>query len=91
VVGQPPESWQSNEFRVDVSQQALQISQRSGLATPLVNPSPLGGQERVVVSTTFLVDGTMFYCLTVVPDKEATTFAETLQRITASIRLTETR
>jgi hypothetical protein len=39
----------------------------------------------------FLVDGTMFYCLTVVPDKEATTFAETFQRITASIRLTETR
>ena len=38
------------------------------MATPLVNPSPLGGQERVVFYTTLLADGTLFYYLTVVPD-----------------------
>ena len=50
------------------------ISQRSAIGTPLVNPSPLGGQERIDVYTTFLADGTLFYYLTVVPEKDAQTF-----------------
>jgi Zn-dependent protease with chaperone function len=79
------------ELRPAGSQQSVVISQRSGLATPLLNPSPLGGQERVVVYTTFLVDGTMFYSLTVVPEAEAAAFADTFQRIIASVRLTDTR
>jgi Zn-dependent protease with chaperone function len=79
------------ELRLGGSQQAVQISQRSGLATPLVNPSPLGGQERIVVQTTFLADGTLFYCLTVVPEKDAAAFADAFQRITSSIRLTDAR
>jgi hypothetical protein len=33
------------ELRVAGSRQTLRISQRSGLATPIVNPSPLGGKE----------------------------------------------
>ena len=69
----------------------MRISQRSALATPLTNSSPLGGQERVVVYTTFLSDGTLFYYLTVVPERDAGAFQETFRRIAESIRLTEVR
>ena len=79
------------ELRVNGAQQALQISQRSALVTPLVNPSPVGGQERIAVYTTFLADGSLFYYLTVVPEQDAQKFQETFQRIADSIRLTDTR
>jgi len=83
---------QSNpQLRLAGSQQAVRISQRSGIATPLVNPSPLGGQERIVLYTTFLVDGSLFYYLTIVPEGEVEAFQETFQRIGQSIRLTEAR
>ena len=72
-------------------QQAVRISQRSGLATPLVNPSALGGQERITVYTTFLTDGTLFYFFSVVPEKDAAAFQDTFRRIAESIRLTEVR
>jgi Zn-dependent protease with chaperone function len=77
------------ELRQAGDQQAIRISQRSAITTPLVNPSPLGGQERVVVCTTFLADGTLFYYLTIVPEKDADSFQETFRRIGESIRLTE--
>jgi hypothetical protein len=54
-----------------------------------VNPSPLGGVERIGLYTTFLVEGTLFYYLTVVPEKEAAAFQEAFQRIGESIRLTD--
>jgi Zn-dependent protease with chaperone function len=79
------------ELRPAGQQQSIRISQRSAIATPLVNSSPLGGQERVVVCTTFLADGTLFYYLTIVPDNEAAAFQETFRRIGESIRLTEMR
>jgi beta-barrel assembly-enhancing protease len=79
------------ELRLAGEQQAIKISQRSAIATPLVNPSPLGGQERVVVCTTFLAEGTLFYYLTLVPEKDAESFQEAFRRIGESIRLTETR
>ena len=83
---------QSNpELKLSGQQQAMRISQRSALATPLVNASPLGGREQLVVYTTFLSDGTLFYYLTVVPDKDAAAFQETFRRIVESIRLTEVR
>jgi Zn-dependent protease with chaperone function len=72
-------------------QQALKISQRSAIGTPLVHPSPLGGQERIGLYTTFLADGTLFYYLTIVPEKDAPTFQETFRRIGESIRLTDAR
>ena len=77
--------------RLGGRQQAVKISQRSALATPLVNPSALGGQEQVMAYTTFLADGTMFYYLTVVPEKDAAAFQDTFKRIAESIRLTEVR
>lgn len=83
---------QSNpELRLGGSQQQVQISQRSALATPLVNPSPLGGNELVIVYTTFLVDGTLFYYFTVVPEKEAANFEETFRKIGGSLKLTDAR
>jgi Zn-dependent protease with chaperone function len=79
------------ELRLAGEQQAIKMSQRSAIATPLANPSPLGGQERIGLYTTFLADGTLFYYLTVVPDKEADAFQEAFQRIGQSIKLTEAR
>jgi len=70
-------------------QQATRMSERSAIATALVNQSPLGGQEHITVSTTFLADGTMFYYLTVVPEKDEPGFQAAFQQIGASIRLTE--
>jgi hypothetical protein len=56
-----------------------------------VNPSPLGGRERIVVQTTFLADGTLFYYLTVVPEADAGAFQEAFKRIGESIKLTDAR
>jgi hypothetical protein len=83
---------QSNpELRLAGDQQAVRISQRSGLSTPLVNPSPLGGRELIGLYTTFLADGSLFYYLTIVPEKDGQTFQETFRRVGESIRLTEAR
>jgi Zn-dependent protease with chaperone function len=79
------------ELRVAGQQQTIRMSQRTALATPLVNPSPLGGQEQIVVYTTFLADGSLFYYLTIVPENDAAAFQETFQRVGQSIRLTEAR
>ena len=79
------------ELRAAGTQTAGRISQRSAIRTPLVNPSPLGGQERVDVYTTFLSDGTLFYCLTIVPERDAPSFENAFQRVAQSIRLTESR
>jgi Peptidase family M48 len=79
------------ELSLAGSQQSVRISQRSGIATPLVNPSPLGGKERIDVYTTFLADGTLFYYLTVAPENDAKEFAEAFQRVGESIRLKEVR
>jgi hypothetical protein len=79
------------ELRLAGEQQVMKISQRSAIATPLVSPSPLGGQEQIGVYTTFLAEGTLFYYLTVVPANDAAAFQETFRRVGQSIRLTEVR
>ena len=83
---------QSNpELKLAGEQRAVRISQRSAIATPLVNPSPLGGREVIGVYTTFLADGTLFYYLTIVPEAELDAYRDAFQRIGQSIRLTEVR
>jgi hypothetical protein len=72
-------------------QRVTRISQRSAIATPLINPSPLGGQEHIGVYTTFLTEGTLFYFLTIVQEKDVQAFNQTFERIGQSIRLTDTR
>ena len=79
------------DVRLAGEQQEMRISQRTALGTPLLNPSPFGGQERIGIYTTFLADGTLFYYLTIVPEAEAAAFQETFRRIGESIRLTEVR
>jgi hypothetical protein len=79
------------ELKLAGDQQQLKMSQRTAIGTPLANPSPLGGQELIGLYTTFLVDGTLFYYLTVVPEKDAANFQDTFRRIGESIRLTDSR
>jgi Zn-dependent protease with chaperone function len=79
------------ELKLAGQQQQVRISQRSGLATPLVNASPLGGNESIGLYTTFLSDGTLFYYLTIAQDKDAQAFQETFRQIGQSIKLTEAR
>jgi Zn-dependent protease with chaperone function len=96
-LGEATKAWLTNvgksnpELRLAGTQQAIRVSQRSALATPLVNTSPLGGQERVVVYTTFLADGSLFYYLTIVPERDAEGFQDAFRRIGDSIRLTDGR
>ena len=79
------------ELKLAGQQQQVRISQRSGLATPLVNPSPLGGNEHISLYTTFLSDGTLFYYLTIAQEKDAQAFQDTFRQIGQSIKLTEAR
>ncbi len=79
------------QLKLAGEQSTIRVSQRSGIATPLVNPSPLGGRERITIYTTFLADGTLFYYLTVVPENDAPAYGQTFQRVGQSIRLTDTR
>jgi hypothetical protein len=72
-------------------QQQLKISQRTAIGTPLVNSSPLGGDEQIGLYTTFLSDGTLFYYLTVVPAKDGASLRDVFRRIGQSIRLTDSR
>jgi len=72
-------------------QQYGKLSQRTTFLTPLTNPSPLGGAERINVYTTFLADGNLFYFLTVVPEAEAEAYHPTFVKIAQSIRFNEAR
>jgi hypothetical protein len=83
---------QSNpDLRLAAEQQSVRLAQRTALATPLTNPSPLGGAERITLYTTFLADGNLFYYLTVAPEAEAAALQPTFVRIGQSIRLTDVR
>jgi len=72
-------------------QQMTKISERTALHVPMQNPSPLGGQERVSMTTVFLAEGTLFYYLTVVQEKDAGVFEPVFRKIAQSIKLTEVR
>ena len=71
--------------------QYVKMSGRTALAVQLSNPSELGGAERIVVYTTFLADGSLFYFLTLVPEADAQTYQQTFSKIGQSIRLTDVR
>jgi Zn-dependent protease with chaperone function len=72
-------------------QQTVQLSNRVAIGTPLVNPSPLGGQERIALYTAFLADGSLFYYLTVAPENDVAALQETFRRVGGSIHLTDVR
>ena len=72
-------------------QQNSRLSQRNAIWTTLANSSPLGGAEHVNVYTTFLVNGTLFYYLTIAPDADREKLEPAFQQIGQSIRITDTR
>jgi len=78
-------------LRLAGEQQFGKISQRTAVATPLTNPSPLGGAERINVYTTFLGDGRLFYFLSIVPEAEAEAYHATFVKIVQSIKLTDVK
>ena len=83
---------QSNpDLRMAGQQQTTRISARTALYVPLQNPSALGGQERVSVTTVFLAEGTLFYYMTIVQERDAGVFEPVFRQIARSIRLTEVR
>ena len=67
------------------------IAGRRGLATAMINRSPLGGEERLDLVTAQLADGNLFYVLTVVPDRDEAAYADTFESILQSIRLNDRR
>jgi len=67
------------------------LAGRRGLATALVNRSPLGGDERLAVYTVQLADGNLFYVLTVVPERDDVAYTATFESILRSIRLSDRR
>ena len=79
------------ELRLAGEQQAIKISNRSAIATPLVSPSPLGGREQIGVYTVFLADGNLFYYLTVVPEADSQAYYAVFERIGRSLKLTDVR
>jgi beta-barrel assembly-enhancing protease len=79
------------ELKLAGQPQATRIAQRSAMLVPLMNPSPLGGAELVNVSTVFLAEGTLFYYLTVVPEKDSAAFQEAFRQIGESIKFTDAR
>lgn len=79
------------ELRLAGDQVIVRMSGRSAIGTPLINRSALGGNERIDLYTTFLVDGTLFYYLAISPEAEAESYRTTFQRIGQSIRLTDAR
>jgi len=79
------------DIRMSGEQQNTRISGRNALHVPLVNPSPLGGQERITMTTVFLAEGSLFYFLTVVPERDASAYSTAFRRVFESIRLTGAR
>ena len=79
------------DLRMSGEQQNTRMAGRTAVHVPLVNPSPLGGQERITLTTVFLAEGTLFYYLTVVPERDASAFATTFRKVFDSIRLTGAR
>jgi hypothetical protein len=79
------------ELKLAGQQQMTKVSARTALYVPLLNSSPLGGQERVSMTTVFLAEGTLFYYLTIVQEKDAAVFEPVFRKILESIKLTEVR
>lgn len=73
-------------MRVSGPQQSAEVSQRAALFTRIVNPSPLGGTEKISIRTAFLRDGRLFYYFAVVPEREVGQYRQTFDGIAQSIR-----
>jgi Zn-dependent protease with chaperone function len=79
------------ELALAGQQQTMKWSGRTALGTPLTNPSPLGGTEHIGLYTTFLADGSLFYFVTIAPDKDSQTYQQIFAKIGQSIKFTDVR
>lgn len=70
--------------------QKTSLSGRNGLVATLKNVSESTGQaETVMVFTTLLRDGNLFYCIAVAPQNEYQAYKQSFQRVVQSIRLSD--
>ena len=76
-------------MRVAGREQQFTLSGRNAIATPLEGRSALGGMERVVVHTTLLNNGDLFYVLTVVPEREMNSYSQAFNRVVQTVRLND--
>jgi beta-barrel assembly-enhancing protease len=66
------------------------LSGRTGLVATLKNVSEVTGRgETVMVFTTLLRDGNLFYCIAVAPQDEYQAYERSFQRVAQSIRLSD--
>ena len=79
------------ELKMAAQEQYIKMSGRTALAVPLLNPSPLGGNERIFVYTTFLADGNLFYYLTIAQEADAQTYQQTFVKIGQSIKINDVK
>lgn len=76
------------QLRVEGAPQAGRLSGRQALQTPLSNVSDATRQTEVItVTTAFLSDGTLFYCLTVAPGTDASSYRAAFDRVVRSVSL----
>jgi Zn-dependent protease with chaperone function len=69
--------------------QRRSLGGRGGLLTALSNVSDATGQrEAVLVHTTLLPDGNLFYVISVAPEDEYAAYSRTFERVSSSIRFT---
>lgn len=66
------------------------LSDRNGLVATLTNISDATGRaETVMVFTTLLADGDLFYCIVVAPTDEYQAYQRSFQRVAQSIRISD--
>ena len=83
----PPGAFDGPELRPLAERCLLGFNSTSG--PPTLPNYFYNNMELVNVYTTFLVDGTLFYYLTVVPEADAQKLQQTFRQIGQSIRLTD--
>jgi beta-barrel assembly-enhancing protease len=78
----------SRSLRRQSGYQGVSIGGQNGLATSLSNINEATGQPEIInVYTTLLRDGTLFYVITVAPQREYRTFQGAFNRVLGSIQL----
>ncbi|MEO8677846.1 MAG: M48 family metallopeptidase [Vicinamibacterales bacterium] len=70
-------------------QQATRMQNRSAILTALEGSSALGGRELVNVYSALLADGTLFYFVTVVPERDRDYYTNAFNRVYRSIRFNQ--
>ena len=79
---------QSNpNLRAQSGLQSVTISGRPGLSATLANVNEAGQPEVVILETTQLDDGSLFYALNVAPQDQYPAYRQVFRRIIGSIRL----